>query len=456
MFRSLLSAAAIFVLFFSGLFLPVNVSARSRCPVKMPETLLSLYQNSDGIYIATFDKKADGEVTEDTADYSALNIKKHFSISSTLKGESRKFFVLDDTEYRYKNTPETAGEPEDGEEAEEPDDPEASIELKPGDTLLLFLKNGEDNDPPTLTDYRDGTKKLSMEQIGVYEARIKELSSIFSEKKVNEARIVEWLIRCAEDPVTRWEGTFELLQSVQNVEWQEQAAEELKERKARGEPVEEEPTESEAANEDGEEEENPRKNVDTSNFAKLLDVNQKQALANLLLDRPAPAADDSDRKVSKIRGDGELIELVKRWGDPRLAGFLLDQLRINKDDPSTVARTMNTISEILEDKEIGSLAEKYAEISYEDDADVVVVESESEVAYETAVEGPKNESENTPVRNEAEKVLETQTPNAEPEKEAVKPKKITYKELRDEIFLKFIETVEKVMAEKEKASKAER
>ena len=349
MFRFFLSAAAISVLLFSGLFLPTNVSARSRCPVKMPETLLSLYQNSDAIHIATFDRKTDGEVAEDTADYTSIGIKKHFSISSTLKGESRKFFVLEDSEYRYKNTGTTPAEAEESEEAE---DLESSIELKPGDTLLLFLKNGDEEDAPTLTDYRDGTKKLSMEHIGVYEARIKELNSIFGAKKVDEAKIVEWLVRCAEDTVTRWEGTFELLGSFQNMEWVEQAAKQRKERIERGEPVEEEPSESETPNEEGEEEEGPRKNVDTSSFAKLLDVNQKQTLANILLDRPAPVSEDKDKAETEVRGDDELIELVKRFGDPRLVGFLLDQLRANSDEPYAVGQAMKRISEILDDKEI--------------------------------------------------------------------------------------------------------
>ena len=450
MLRSAFSTAAIFFLLFSLFIVPVNVSARSRCPVKMPETLLSLYQNSDAIYIASFDKTVDGEVTEDTADYSSLNIKNHFSISSTLKGESRKFIVLDDTEYRYKNTAETPNETEVGEEAE---DSEASISLKPGDTLLLFLKNGDGNDPPTLTDYRDGTKKLSNEHIGIYESRIKELNSIFSSKKVDQASIVEWLVRCAEDPVTRWEGTFELLQSVKNLEWQEQAAEERKARTARGEPLEVEPEdESEDRDEEGEEE-GPRKYVDTSNFAKLLDVNQKQTLANILLNK-APAADDKEQKETEIKGDDELIELVKRWGDPRLVSFLLDHLRANKDEPQIAARTMRTISEILEDEEVVSISDKYDEIAYEDDTDLVVAESESD--GETAADVPVSESDNAEVGDEAVRVAEAEVSNAETERGPEAPKKITYKERRDEILAKFFDSVEKVMAAKEADSKAER
>ena len=442
MFRFFLSAAAISVLLFSGLFLPTNVSARSRCPVKMPETLLSLYQNSDAIHIATFDRKTDGEVAEDTADYTSIGIKKHFSISSTLKGESRKFFVLEDSEYRYKNTGTTPAEAEESEEAE---DLESSIELKPGDTLLLFLKNGDEEDAPTLTDYRDGTKKLSMEHIGVYEARIKELNSIFGAKKVDEAKIVEWLVRCAEDTVTRWEGTFELLGSFQNMEWVEQAAKQRKERIERGEPVEEEPSESETPNEEGEEEEGPRKNVDTSSFAKLLDVNQKQTLANILLDRPAPVSEDKDKAETEVRGDDELIELVKRFGDPRLVGFLLDQLRANSDEPYAVGQAMKRISEILDDKEIEAIADKYSEIAYEDDADEATVDVIVEEARpndeeaETKTEKTDSEGgEDTPVVAEKE-------PD-ESERVVDRPKKITYKEMRNDILQKFLKRCETVIA----------
>ncbi len=270
---------------------------------------------------------------------------------------------------------------------------------------------------------------------------------------MDASRIVAWLVRCAEDPLTRWEGTFELLQSVQNMEWREQAAEERKARIARGEPVEVEPDESETPNDEGEGEESPRKNVDTSVFAKLIDANQKQTLANLLLDRPAPAADDKDAKIEELAGDNELIELVKRWGDPRLVGFLLDQLRANSGEPYAAGQTMKTIAEILNDEKIEEIADKYNEIAYEDDADSVDAESEGD--DETAVEAPYAESEDVLANGEAEIVPEADASNTEPEKESVKPKKITYKELRDQLFSKFIESVEKAMAEKEKEFQAE-
>ncbi len=448
MLRSAFSTAAIFFLLFSICTVPENVSARSRCPVKEPETLLSLYQNSDAIYIATFDKTVDGEITEDTPDYSAHNIKKHFSISSALKGESRKFVVLEDTDYKYKNTVQSSDESGDDEEYE---DPESSLRLKPGDTLLLFLKNGEDG--PALTDYRDGTKKLSMDHIGVYEARIRDLNAIFSSKKVNEARIVEWLVRCAEDPVTRWEGTFELLQSFKNLEWQKQTAEERLARIARGEPVEVEPEEeTEAGDEEGDAEESTLKNVDTSSFAKLLDANQKQTLANILLNRPALTPDETEKEESEIAGDEELIELVKLWGDPRLVGFLIDELRANADDPYLAVQSMGTIADILHDKELKSIAEKYGVIAYEDDASEPVDPDETGTGAEVvAIQVEPVRAANT----EKSTVLNVAASPETGRSETDKTNKITYKEKREKLMEKFLRRCDVVTAGEEESNDSE-
>ncbi|MEJ7847307.1 MAG: hypothetical protein WKF92_04365 [Pyrinomonadaceae bacterium] len=393
----------------------------------MPETLLALYQNSDAIHIARFDKAEDGEISEQTDDYTAISIKKHFSISSTLKGDSRKFFVLDQVDYRYKST----------DKSEEMEDPDEIVKLNAGDTLLLFLKKGEDEEGLQLTDYRDGTKKLSAADIGVYEARIKELNAIFRAEKVDEFEIVRWLIRCAEDKVTRWEGTFEMLQSVQSSEWKEKEVERRDEMLKRGEALDPE----EAAEPD-----KPGVFVTgTTIFAKILEANQKQALSNLLLDRPLPNKDEAVK--TEIAGDAELIELVQRWGDARLPAYLLDQLRAGLTEPYVVSQLMNSIAGILGDGKLSKFAEKYGEISYED--------ASAEVPEAAQPEG---------VPSGVEKVISVdELPAAEPEnaetlivsekeavdEETVAAKKTTYKELRQEILAKFLERSVETMAKKQ-------
>ena len=100
MFRSLLCAAILCAVVLSGLIFSPNAQA---CPVKIPETLLALYRNSKEIHVARFDKKLLESVNSNEKEYSILNVKYFFDISSTLKGESRKMYTYIDTEYRYRS-----------------------------------------------------------------------------------------------------------------------------------------------------------------------------------------------------------------------------------------------------------------------------------------------------------------------------------------------------------------
>ena len=464
MLRFLTCAAAIFVLVLSMCLLPQTAAAR-RCGVKEPETLLSLYQNSDGIYVATFDKTVEGEAVEDTEDYTAVEVKKHFTISSTLKGRSRKFFVLEEKDYRYKTQnvvgmeagqpdaesaaepeTETAAETETDEEPEEETEDES--ELKSGDTLLLFTAKGGEGEPETLADYRDGIKKLSMEHIAAYEARIRELNAIFSSKKVNAERLLAWVIRTAEDPVTRWEGTYELLSSVRNSEWREEAAKRRKEQIERGELIEEMSYESdEPPDEAGAKE----KQFDASVFARMLNHDHKQTIANILLNSYTPSSEP--QKAEMVKGDDELIELVKRWGDPRLIGFLLDQLRTGSDGNAVFnADAMSTVAEILDDDDAIAIAEKYSSNSYEDGNELVEAEEEEAEDPEPVVETPETQDgEKAPIEPEAEKTGESPEEPAEAEETEEPVKKlVTYSQLRTELMQKFLAQCDKAIADKEK------
>ena len=139
MLKSLVCVCSIFVLLFPTVFLPTRAQA---CPVKLPETLLSLYRSSDSIYIATFAKEEQLSITEDTEDYTATEIKKHFDISSTLKGEPRKLFVLDDTEYKYKSRAEENENAADGGEAVAEEAEEEVVEDVEEDVAVVDGRRG--------------------------------------------------------------------------------------------------------------------------------------------------------------------------------------------------------------------------------------------------------------------------------------------------------------------------
>jgi len=438
MLRILISGCAVVVLLLSMLLLPQTAAAR-RCPVKEPETLLSLYQSSDSIYVAAFDRIADESIVEQNEDYTAVEISKHFTIISTLKGETRKFLVLKDRDYRYPQTYD-----EEGPEYEE----EVPAVLKNGDQVLLFIDNGDEDEGPRLADYRDGLKRLETREMGVYESRIRELHSIFSAKKVNENEILEWLLRCAEDPATLWEASFELLSSFESAEWAERRAErlkELKELKERGELADEDEI-NVLDDVDEEDEPGEMRFFDTSILPKMLTDHHKQRLANILFASTVEEGEREDAEErEEVRGERELIELVKRWGDERLVPFLLDRLRAGSQGDWEAASTMEMVGELLDDDQVKAAAEQYSEIAGEDDDEVVSADADSEEVDKESEEGPENEvgESELPAEDDAgDEPADEATEGDAPVKEK------TYKELRAELLAKFLEICDRLLTER--------
>jgi hypothetical protein len=435
--KFLFSVTSIFILLFPALFLPLRAAARA-CPDIMPETLLSLYRKSDAIYEARYDKSEEGEILREDEDYTVVGIKRYFDLSTALKGETGKVFILEDEDYRYKgfiNPPDTA-------EQEEPVAVEAAsdawsgdtADLIPGDRVLLFVKKDESGTKFELTEPGDSIKKLDTDGLSAYEARIKDLNSIFSAEAVSPEKIVEWLVRCAEDPKTRWEGTFELLQSVERLDWQQQIAKENAEAAAKGKQAEE--VEAEVSDE----EEYPF--ADVALFAKLLNDDQKQRLSNILLDSGHQAAGQIDGATNTaVHGDRELIELAKRWGDHRLAAHLLEQLRAGDGDPYGNSQLMSTIAEILNDAKLSSLASRYGDIYYYDEKDEVGEAKTDDAPVDVMT------SEMVVIRD---KTLDTATFSdavaKEPQSDEGGTKRQTYKDLRGEIMAGFLAKGEKVIA----------
>lgn len=439
MLKSLLSVCSIFVLLFPTLVLPGQAQA---CPVKLPETLLALYRNSDMIYVARFDKVEDHEILETTDNYISVKTKQYFDVSSTLKGEPSKLFVLEDTDYRYKpptSTDESAEEDavDDAEEVSEADEEEETDEessfgsptLAAGDSVLLFLRKDNEKKTVRLTDYRDGIKKMTAERLDSYEARIRELNSIFSAKKVDDAAIVDWLVRCAQDPITRWEGAFELQQSFRELAWKERREQENKESATESEEAGEDEEDEEDADEVVEADVEPAE-IDRSVYAKLLTDVQKQTLMSVLIDRPS--SPDPAQKLRLSLGDRVLIEVVSKWGDNRFAGYLLDRLRAAGDDPYFIHDLMSTIAGILADDELDEVVSLYSDVYYEEGSSVVEDE-DSEEAEEEEADTEDDDSESAASTVESRAGDEGGTASA-----AVAAPKKTYNELRAELLAKFL------------------
>jgi hypothetical protein len=313
--RTLAIAAAV-------VLMSMAVSAASYGPVGFPKTLLSLFQESDVIAVAKFAKTEHGRAVREDSEFAILKTKRLFDVSYVLKGEHSKFFAVEDEEFVSKYAPA-------------PTVPEELIDdefhITAGDTVLIFIRKGDDGKTLEFVNADDSVKKLNSRDLAVYESRIAELRSLYENGQPEPSRLLEWLIACTQDTATRWEGAFEMITSFERAEYQaKQPAIELKNVSVAPQ-------------------------FDRAVFARILTEEQRMQLANILL-TPSPSA-----KNPAVRGDNELMELIAKWGDPRLPAYLVEQI---KNDPKPSYRLtvkVRTLLKLLGDKRAEQLASKINE-----------------------------------------------------------------------------------------------
>ena len=330
------------------LFLSAVSALPKNAPVKFQATLLSLYRGSDVIFVGRYDKKEEYGANRVGVGYTVVSTKTYFDVTSVLKGSPRKFFVLDDEEYRYQIEPKNGGEaPRQAVFIEDIETFDADKQPRPGDTVLVFLR--QEGDSVVLTDHRDGIKKLSPSDQSVFVARINELNEIFSEKP-DAVKIADWLVRCAEQPITRWDGAHELVQGFRRLDWQQKSED--------GDYESIDPSTSPA---------------DGLDAARSLTEEQKSALMQILF---IPDSQSSEGKTFDLSaGNRELVTLIKRWNPSFVAGYLLEQLRSNTLSYHADTGIMFTISELLGNQQTRILAHRFAELSSLDGGGMTCSES---------------------------------------------------------------------------------
>jgi len=321
------------ILMIGVIALLVNVSqgAPTRPPTLMPVTLLDLYRQSDAVFEARFDRFEEGKIVKQDQDYSVVRVEKLFDVSSSLKGSYSKFISLSEDEYRYPTSPDPKYLV-----AKSSGEDEQTYGLRSGDSVLLFMKYGEDGKSLVLTDEDEGLKKLSTADIAVYEKRIRELDSLLSSEP-SASKIVDWMLRCAEEPATRWEATFELVKGFERLDYQG------KQKQSETDATKDKPD-----------------FFDSTTFAKAVTDEQKRKLADILLDRQPPqVGEDGQAKRTYVRGDRELIDLVKHWGDARLPAFLLNELKTKDLTDYRRSETIQLIADLISNSRVSGVAHKY-------------------------------------------------------------------------------------------------
>jgi hypothetical protein len=313
----------------------MSVAALGGEIVTVEHPLRSLYTNSDRVVIARVGESA----VVETAGESRL-LMTTLDVSSTLKGAQHKATI-----YLYHSSY--------GDEQRL---------FQAGDQVLLFLTQREPQKKQKagyeLFDSSRGVKKLSGADLKVYTQHINELSDYLKDGKFDRAELVEWLVRCAEDKATRWEGATELalsarnlrdLQDEQSAEGDNEEVEKVEVQDDSGTAKAGEEATAVANDSDGTDE-------DSELVAKLSE-DQRERLIKALL------------SVEKFdEGDLELLKVVSYFKDSRLVPFLVSHLhRVESAPPKYAEDLINTLAEFFNDETLLEAAEKYADdVSYDD------------------------------------------------------------------------------------------
>jgi hypothetical protein len=205
--RLFTSTALITFLFFSSLLLS-NVEQAEACGGPLPQTLLELFLNSDLAVIADVTSeeipKNDGEY--ESAIYS--DVRKNLRLIKIYKGQHAENLSVTNSEYFFqiKN--------EDGVNTGEIG---RSGALLPGNRYLLFLQKNKESGEYGLAPTGSAYRELDAADEDTYDRRLSDLAAILKTRKVQSTALAEWLVKLAEEPKTLYDGTTDLLRSVDSV-----------------------------------------------------------------------------------------------------------------------------------------------------------------------------------------------------------------------------------------------
>ncbi len=164
-----------------------------------------------------------------------------------------------------------------------------------------------------------GSKTLKKEEIEIYKQRISEVQQILkiSDKEIQNSETVEWLVKCAENETTRWEGTFELSPESNFMSYYSQGKKQ--------------------------------------DFKFFLNNNQKERLKKALLNTTEMV-------------DFGLVDLVYKDNETQIEDFLYTKLKNLKDDELWTANNfMNRLKHKNSSIEMNEVLEEFGKLQFEDD-----------------------------------------------------------------------------------------
>lgn len=416
--RSFFSAMMIATLLLSTLILSTRVSAKSKCPVEPPKTLLSLYLQSDLVIIADIRNekitKIEGE--ENESDY--VDVERNLDIIKTFKGQKLPEISFVKSEYRPA-VKTNAVENSVGEVYADDEYYNVSDELKAGKRYLFFFAKADENAAFYPTDYRSAGREMTPENTSVYEKRLAELGKILANKKNQLPKIAEWLVRLTEDEPTRWDGVSALARSFSSLRYEQAEEEAAEEEKL---TIDEDFSEYSSA------------------IAKQISSAQKERISSVLTELMNRSFLGNEKPNNNIY---EFTELVGNWDKTRFAMYGFGILQsIDRADIEKSKTVMNFIANISGDSELSEIYYEYSEFN-NDEAESENEITEIPVQSETTVENTEKTAE-TSEQNSANNGASTEL--IIDAKNESGGEKLTQAQLREQIFQKFVNRYQALLA----------
>jgi hypothetical protein len=186
-----------------------------------PQTLLSLYMNSDLIVLAKYEGNGESVKSyEDEYGYT-LDTERKLSILKIYKGsKDLKTVALIYPEY-FANPSQTQSEDFPEEDIHEGEYDFDLSKIKIGGEYLFFLTTNKETGRVSITDYVSGVRETNG-KLEFYEKSLSELEQIAAAKENQYELLTEWIVKSIEDPETRSDGIRDLSESFYGMQYQEE------------------------------------------------------------------------------------------------------------------------------------------------------------------------------------------------------------------------------------------
>ena len=189
------------------------ISSTAKACEEPPQTLLSLYMNSDLVVLAKYDSNGSSQkLYEDEYGYT-LEIERNLSIINVYKGQKG----LETVSFMFSEYHSNPNQPTYEDQMEDMDYHQSEdyfdvSKIKIGDQYLFFLTKNKETGKYDVSDYVSGAKDVAG-KLDVYEKSLSELKSIAENKENRLARLTEWIVKSIEETETREDGISDLAES---------------------------------------------------------------------------------------------------------------------------------------------------------------------------------------------------------------------------------------------------